>query len=277
MVPNSDETLANNSGCVRTPCAGFAPFLRAVHSKLKHIQRKIHDRLLMRCIDSRVAYGGIKGRDHFGAAARHVGKRAIAQVDIKDFFPSISVRMVYDLFMKMGCSCDVARLLAKLLTVKGHVPQGAPASTTLANLVSWRIDRELEALQASLGVGVSRFVDDTVASGQAGAVRRALDTMVRATHRTGFRINRKKTRIQYSGNAQVVTGLSVNRRLCVPKAYRKKVRDAIRQQLRYGWKPRGLESAVGKIAYIARANQRAGAVLKASLGVPPRDGDKVNG
>ena len=81
------------------------------------------------------AYGAVKGRDNVSNAKRHQGKKYKFTTDLKDFFPSITNKEVYEMFVGEGFSHEVSSLLTKLTTYKGKIPQGAPTSSTLANLV----------------------------------------------------------------------------------------------------------------------------------------------
>ncbi|MEK6710804.1 MAG: reverse transcriptase family protein [Nitrospinota bacterium] len=116
--------------------SGGVRWLDKPRKKLKDVQRIINDRLLQRITVHQSAKGAVRGRTLMDNVRPHVGKPMVAKFDMKDFFPSISSGRVYDFFVQIGCSPDVARLLARLTTYKGRIPQGTPTSPMLAVLVA---------------------------------------------------------------------------------------------------------------------------------------------
>ena len=104
-------------------------------NELKEIQKRINNFLVGNLSIPEYAFGGIKRRDNVKNARYHKGQKFVFQTDLKDFFPFITNKMVNDMFVRIGFSHDVASMLTKLTTYKGHLPQGAPTSTTIANLV----------------------------------------------------------------------------------------------------------------------------------------------
>ena len=106
------------------------------------------------------AYGGVKGKDNILNAKRHKGQKYVFQTDLTDFYPYISSKRVYGMFVRVGFSADVASKLTKLTTYEGHLPQGAPTSTTIANLVFEPTGRKLQKLAEEHQLRLTTFVDD---------------------------------------------------------------------------------------------------------------------
>lgn len=230
---------------------------------LKEIQSKINQLLIPMVIDSSVAFGGIPKRNHIAAAKLHCGKAAVGKVDIKKFFPSVTNHHIYDLFIAMGCSPRVSHLITPLVTYKGHLPQGSPASTTLANLLLWNIDLTLEQSAQKEKIAISRFVDDIVVSGNYRKVSLMIDLTIRELAKLNLAINRKKTNITPANARQVVTGVVVNTNLSLPKRHeddnaslsKKYLRDAIRRYSKYGITEEELRSLQGKFAYASNLDK----------------------
>lgn len=114
------------------------------YEPLKPIQRKIVDRLLVRVRYPEYLHGGIKDQAHprsiYSNAQVHGRAKTVVLQDIKDFFPSIKMAHVQQIFSGIfGFSDDVAEVLAMLTTRDGVVPQGASTSSYLANLVFWDV------------------------------------------------------------------------------------------------------------------------------------------
>lgn len=239
---------------------------------LKTVQRRIERRLLRRLLTSNISYGGVPGRSHFDAAALHVGKPAVACLDIAACFPSITHHHVYALLIAMDSSPDVARVLTQLLTFEGHLPQGSPASTTVANLLLAGLDLELATAAVEAGLMISRFIDDLVISGDSTRVARLLDRAIRILNDLSLRVSYRKTGIRRSGDSQEALGLTVNRRVAVPKSYRKMARDDVRCASRYGIADAERRSLEGRLQYVSRTHPQSANTLGLQLATAPRTG-----
>lgn len=131
-------------------------------------------------------------------------------VDLEDFFPSISIARVVQVYKVAGYSSTGAWLLARLSTRRGRLPQGAPTSPKLANLVCYRLDRRLSEFAESVEVVYTRYADDLTFSGASMAKLAKLRPFI--THIVkdcGFRLNHNKTRLVGPRGAKVVTGLVI--------------------------------------------------------------------
>jgi len=82
-------------------------------------------------------YGGRKGKSNIDNARRHIRKPMVFKADIKDCFPSIKSGRVYELFSeRLACSPNVARILTRITTIDGTLPQGYPTSTIIAVMIA---------------------------------------------------------------------------------------------------------------------------------------------
>jgi retron-type reverse transcriptase len=150
---------------------------------------------------------GSKLRIH---AQQHLGSNAVLTVDLEDFFPSISIARIVQVYKTAGYSSTGAWLLARLSTRQGRLPQGAPTSPKLANLVCYRLDRRLSEFAESVEVVYTRYADDLTFSGGSMAKLAKLRPFI--THIVkdcGFRLNHNKTRLVGPRGAKVVTGLVI--------------------------------------------------------------------
>lgn len=239
-------------------------------AELKRIQRNLHSRLLLRAVDSPIVYGGVRKRSHFDAAALHTKAASVANIDLTAFYPHVASSSVYSSLIDHGCAPDIARIVTRLITLNGHLPQGSPASTTAANLVLSEFDRTIGKMAAERGLVVTRFIDDITISGSADEVQEMVSVAIHELHRLGFRVNRRKTGIASRGQRQRVLGLSVNRQqIRVPKDYRKLVRDSVRQASRYGITEKKRQSLLGKIRHIERTNPGVASKLRRDLARAP--------
>ncbi|NLX58173.1 MAG: RNA-directed DNA polymerase [Phycisphaerae bacterium] len=218
-APYHTFTIAKHNGSLRdiaAPCRS-----------LRHIQRRILRRIV-EPLDTHLAVHGFRrGRCSLTGARRHVGKEAVLAMDLQDFFPSITSQRVYGLFRKLGWPPNLASVLTRLSTWQGRLPQGAPTSPALANLIARRMDRRLAGLARHRGIYYTRYADDLTFSGPADAVRSAIPAIRMIVKEEGFRPAEHKTRLMRCGRRQVVTGLVVNRQVSVPRDYRRRVRAAL--------------------------------------------------
>jgi len=128
--------------------------------KLKLLQRRIN-RLLQRLLVPVAVKGGIKGHSHIDHAAAHTHKAMVIIMDLSDFYPSVKSGRVYDIFcQRLGCSHEIARLLTRLTTYHGCLPQGAPTSGTLAVLAAERLAIRLSHLAEAYSSTFTMYMDD---------------------------------------------------------------------------------------------------------------------
>ncbi len=185
-------------------------------------------------------------------AARHVQRRWILNVDLEDFFPSIHLGRVRGAFMARPFELPqyAATALAQVCTMaNGVLPQGAPTSPFVSNIICARLDGQLMAIAKKLGLTYTRYCDDitlscnrdqfppSIASATGGWIGSNVvvgDTLGSVISQNGFRINTGKTRLQFRGQHQEVTGLVVNKFVNVPWAYVREVRGLLHAWRRFG-------------------------------------------
>lgn len=172
--------------------------------ELKTIQKRINSYLVENITMPEYAFGGIKHKDNIRNARYHKGQKFVFQTDLKDFFPFITHKMVYEMFVSNGFSHDVSSLLTKLTTYNGHLPQGAPTSTTIANLVFVPTGVELQAIADREGLRFTTFVDDITMSSQTD-FKHVVPEIVETIVSHGFKISQGKT--TYKSGITEVTGV----------------------------------------------------------------------
>lgn len=177
---------------------------------LKVIQWWILDNILTRIELPDHIFGFAPGRSAVQNAIFHSGANHVLNVDIVDFFPSISKRRVESVFRDLGYSHDVAKLLSELCTLDDRLPQGAPTSPAIANLVLRSLDRELANLARNARCIYSRYADDLTFSSKTWIENEFLQGVEAAIKNAGFRLNRKKTRFAGKGDQMEVTGIVIN-------------------------------------------------------------------
>ena len=224
---------------------------------LKEIQRRIRSKLLAIQPLPDFVHGCVKGCSTFTNAWPHRNQASIASIDIRDFYPNVDFNKVYRFWRKLGLGPKLARILTKLTTTHGCLPQGAPTSDALANLVLRPVDDEIRAIAASLNLSLSRYLDNLDLAGSRS--RECIPLVIDALHREGFSVRHKKTSNAGPGRAHIVTGYNVNGGLpSVPKWYRMRVRARVHHLIvasqRGEVTKQMVESVKGHLAYIRKSN-----------------------
>lgn len=213
-------TIPKRSGGVRT--------IHAPVEKLKRIQRRILKRLLQSLKSHPVATGFERGRSIVDNATPHAGQAVVVNIDIIEFFPSTTAERVRRLFRACGWGRGAADLLVSLCTRDGALPQGAPTSPKLSNLVNLYLDTELAALAEGHGARYTRYADDMTFSFETDndlAIDSVLWDARRIIYRKGYTVHhRKKLSIRRRHQRQEVTGLVVNERPRLSRDVRRKLR-----------------------------------------------------
>lgn len=253
---------------------------------LKNVQRGILHRILdgRRPADSAAAYRA--GASVSANARLHTGRSLVLKMDIEDFFGSITFPMVQkSAFPSQYFPPSVGTLLTSLCCYRECLPQGAPCSPAISNLVMRPFDIYMEKWCGERGITYSRYCDDMTFSGDfdAGAVKRKVYGYL---HAMGFEPNRKKTRILTRGNRQTVTGIVVNEKPQVSREYRRKLRQEVHFCQRFGVQGhleklddsrypaadpaariRYLQALLGKINYVLQVNKQDNWFSEAKAGM----------
>ena len=213
-------------------------------------------RLMQRCLNRllQAAYhapvcatGFIPHRSIADNACFHVGKKYVFNTDLEDFFTSISYDHVYNslLIRPFEFSPTIARTIAGLCcteaTVAGQsrviLPQGAPTSPIMANIVCLPLDRKCSGLAKRFGALYSRYADDITFSSNKNMFFSGSEFMMEFQRIIGsqqFSINHIKDRVQNYAGRQMVTGLVVNSKVNVSKQYLRDLDNLIFIWERYG-------------------------------------------
>lgn len=229
---------------------------------LKFVQRRIKTELLDKVDMPPEMMGGIRGRSVQDNVRVHVRQPQVVTVDLKDYFPRISNEMVaVALRRTFGCSRDVTWLLTRLTTHNGHLPQGAPTSTAVANLVSVPANADIRGVCSEAGLQHSGWVDDLTISGPHAS--RSLPQVIAALKRRKFRLSRRKLRIMGQHQRQEVTGHVVNRKISLGRQRLSQFRREILRADRPGGNPARVN---GQIAFAEASAPEQAAALRRRLG-----------
>lgn len=225
--------------------------LREIHAPkkaLKYLQNKVAHALAGVVPVRQIAKGYVPGRSIYDHAKMHRSKKWVVLVDLKSFFPSINFGRVLGLLRAPPFSLEneVAVAVAQLCTRAGELPQGAPSSPVISNLICRKLDRQLLELAKQAGCGVSRYADDICFSTNRKRVSVEICDFVnehgwvpgaglkQLICSNGFEINFSKFRVHEGRDRKLVTGLVVNKGVSTPSRWRDQLRSSLHVIDKYG-------------------------------------------
>lgn len=275
--------------------------LAAPKPRLKEAQRRLLRHVLDRVPVHDAAHGCVPGRSVRTAVAPHAGSAVVLRMDLEAFFASVAAGRVHGLLLGVaGLPEPVAHVLTGLMTTVlptevwrriplpdgiaarerhrrleqrlavPHLPQGAPTSPALANLVCHRLDRRLAGLAAASGGTYTRYVDDLTFSGDRRIARdRFADLVTEVVTEEGFRVNAAKTSATSAARRQAVLGTVVNDHPTLPRPERDALRALLHNCAVHGWttQTRGRDPdtfrdhVLGRVAWAASVDPAFGARL----------------
>ncbi|WP_295958787.1 reverse transcriptase domain-containing protein [uncultured Xanthomonas sp.] len=213
---------------------------------LKRIQRRIASAVDSARTRSLISNGFEKGRSIFDHARPHKGRVFVITADIKDFFPSINFGRVRGVFLAPPFRFNnvVATLLAQLCTDGKSLPQGAPSSPSIANIVCVQLDRLLMELAKKSKCSVTRYADDICFSTGAAQVPKYLavkngddyipsQALCKILNGNGFEVNSEKFRV-CKGKDALVAGLKYRGGIGLPRKWRRRLRSELQVSRKYG-------------------------------------------
>nr|HEX4312484.1 reverse transcriptase family protein [Kofleriaceae bacterium] len=232
--------IAKKTGGMRRISAPMPRLKAAQHWLLEHVLDKV--------TLADAAHGFRSERSIVTNAKPHVGAGVVINLDLKDFFPTLTYRRIKGMFRGLGYGDAAATIFALLCsepevdeveldglrwyvaTGARTLPQGAPTSPAVTNIVCRRLDARLAGAARALGFAYTRYADDLTFSGAAGAdVGAMLDRVRFVTAAEGFAEHPAKTRVLRRGRRQEVTGVVVNSKLGVERETLRKFRALLFQ------------------------------------------------
>ena len=248
------------------------------------------------------AHGFVAKRSSASCLEPHVGQEVVLRMDLQHFFPSIRRGRVSAMLREFGYPQLVAALIARLVTAtvpesileearplcnqqafellqhslgQPHLPQGAPTSPAVANLIAWKLDCRLAGLAQRVGAHYTRYADDLIFSGGrdfARGLSRFREFVLAIAIDEGFFIRHHKTRTMKRGVRQSALGLVMNDKLNVPRESYEQLRAILHNCARHGWEsqnrdehPDFLAHLRGRVAYLAATNPERGVKLAGML------------
>lgn len=222
--------------------------IKAPTEKLKLLQRQLAT-LLNKCIEeiysggrkySELSHGFRAGHSIVSNAKKHVRKRYVFNIDLKDFFQTINFGRLRGYLIKdsnFSLNPKIATIISQIACHDNSLPQGSPCSPVISNLIGHIIDVRLVNLAKNNGCTYSRYADDITFSTNLKVFPSAIaikcensnlwqagEPLKKIIGKLNFVINEKKCSMQYKTSRQTATGLVVNKKVNINKYYYKKTR-----------------------------------------------------
>ncbi|HCC22706.1 TPA: hypothetical protein DF272_00835 [Candidatus Falkowbacteria bacterium] len=238
------------------------------NENLKKVHQKINK--LLDTLDYPInIQGGIAGRSIVTNASVHVGKKYVANYDIKNFFPSVNYKIVYRSFEKQKCMPEVCRMLTRFTTADGCLPQGFATSPKVSGLVLYSSNFRIETLLKPYDLIHTFWIDDLTVSGNR-PIKKFQKLFYKIFKQEGFSLHDdpKKARITDSQHRQTCTGLIINQELNPEKGLKDKVRKELFLCKKFGVnnflkehnspfdKDRYLRKLAGNISFLCSVNKK---------------------
>jgi RNA-directed DNA polymerase len=221
--------------------------ISAPNRALMAIQRSLQHVLAHLGKPSAVACGFVPGKSIVDHAKSHRKKRWVLCIDLKDFFPSIKFWRVRGMFMAapFGFNAEVATCLAQICTNEQCLPQGAPTSPVISNIICLSLDRRIKDICRLAKCDYTRYADDLCISSNLKEIPVGLSIekdgvwsvgkqIEKAIEESGFEVNHKKTKLKFQRDRQMVTGLVVNRHVSMPRVWRRQLRVMLHLRKKHG-------------------------------------------
>jgi RNA-directed DNA polymerase len=248
--------------------SGGKRWIAAPIAELKELQRGLNELLTVVYEPRLSTHGFALERSIVTNAEAHTRARYVFNMDLSDFFPSIHLGRVRGMFMKKPFECKpkAATVLAQLCCHGGKLPQGAPTSPVISNLICGKMDVQLQRFARDYACIYTRYADDITFSSERRIFPSAVSYHEKDTNKlrvgdglqsiiteNSFVVNEAKLRLQNEHRRQIVTGLKVNQFPNVPRKLLSQVRAML-----HAWKKYGLKAAENEYQAKFHGKHRAG-------------------
>ena len=230
----AEFSIAKKSGKLR--------LIAAPDNRLKLLQRKLALLLDQLYRVRNPVHGFVSGRSIKSNAESHARRRFVVNLDLKDFFPSITENRIGGVLRSIGIDRRVSEIVARICCYKGHLPQGAPTSPVLSNMICYRLDSVLLQFAKASRAIYTRYADDITfstfqpPSGLFEAAippsgRIAIEALsakfLKIVIGNGFEINPDKAHYADRHARRMVTGLKINDIINLDRRYVRNLRAAL--------------------------------------------------
>jgi RNA-directed DNA polymerase len=216
--------------------------ISAPDERLKFLQHKLAGKLAELYQPRKPVHGFVVQRSIKTNALAHLGRRFVVNIDLKDFFPTIKQNRVEGMLSSLGIDSRMAEIIAHICCNNRHLPQGAPSSPLLSNMICFRLDKELMTIAKESRCIYTRYADDitfsshqppnaifeTAPPSSGRFSTQLLSSRLRnAFEGNGFTVHPDKLHYADRHSRRIVTGIKINESLNVDRRYVRNIRAAL--------------------------------------------------
>ena len=230
--------------------------INAPRKELKQIQKRLLEVLYNVYEFKECQQGFMRNKSIVTNAKNHINSNYILNLDLKDFFDTINFGRVRGLFLgkPFYFNNEVATILAKIVTNDNKLPQGAPTSPIISNMICYILDNNIEKYCKNYNCNYTRYADDITISTKSYKFPKQIarkdlnnniilgDRLIKIIEEeAGFIINKNKTKFSEKMKRQEVTGIIINEKINIKRIYIKNLRAMI-----YNCNKNGIEAEAKK-------------------------------
>ncbi len=211
--------------------SGFRCRIDAPNEPLKNLQRAIYKKMLKHESVPTGVTGFVIERSIFDNAIPHVEAKVVIKIDLKNFFHSIESSKIYNYWISCHWNEECAEILTNICCFNDSLPQGAPTSPALSNVINRSLDSQVVEIAHDYQATYTRYADDITLSiprkiqSEKRRIKPLIQKIIEQFETHGYKIQyRKGIKVLRSHQQQIITGLVVNERVRLPRATRKKIR-----------------------------------------------------
>ena len=213
---------------------GGLRYIYSPDANLKHAQLQILKNILNNIKISPYATAYVKGKNLKDNAKPHTNHKYLLKMDITDFFGSITyLQVLSTAFNRKRFPTQIGAMLSSLCCLNDVLPQGAPTSPALSNIVMKNFDDIIGAWCKKRNITYTRYCDDLTFSANS-PLYNAYIKVKNMLEERGFELNEEKTKFITNSSSQRVTGLTVNEKVSIPKEYKRQLRQEVYYVIKYG-------------------------------------------
>lgn len=238
-------------------------WIRPPRDELKRVQRQLLRSFFPDIPPHDASFAAKRRGGAVGAANQHVSHPWLLHLDLSKFFPSVAPSRVLERLRVIGVREDTANLLTDLVTVAGELPQGAPTSPAVADLVLFPMDSRIAVLATQHGWSYTRYVDDIALSGGESVGTFGRRMVMKIVAEEGWVVN-DKGGLFGPADGKKILGLTIGSRVGVPAKYRQRIRSRLRLASagKISLTASEIESIRGQVARIFAINPQQGRRLR---------------
>lgn len=230
--------------------SGGARKINAPYPILLECQTWVYENILKKIQIHSSAHGFTFNKSIISNAKIHVAQNHFLKIDLENFFPSIKMNKVITFFKSLGYTHKVSFYLASICCHNKELPQGAPTSPILSNIIAKSLDNRLLRFSKRFNLKYTRYADDLAFSGESIPAKH-IEYITHIIKSCGFEVNDKKTILNQDKHKRIVTGISIAEdEIKIPREYKRRLKAEIHCIRKYGIADYIIKNKIKNIDYL---------------------------